>query len=223
MYGVSPNLLILDTHRSENLTSHKNLLYCVLGRLLLAASSVQALLLVISMEMTVSLCSQWHWGSLFRVLRSSTSLLFFCPRLSLSANFKFFCRRRLVKAAQSWPWLSTYCDIKAPSLLVVYSFDLLVVMEKTCIIVNCAIMNLFPLKIYRLLFKSWSNFAGLGAFLVVSIGLNILKESWFIESALSLPFFISWEKVHLWTIDSAEANSEKISTISCRYCGTPAT
>jgi hypothetical protein len=47
-----------------------------------------------------------------------------------SANFKFFCRRLLVKAAQSWPWLNTCCDIKAPSLLIVYSFDLLVLWRK---------------------------------------------------------------------------------------------
>jgi len=71
-----PKLLSLDTHHSEKLTSHKNLLCFVLDHLLLAASSVKALLLVTSVEITVSLCSQWQWGSVLRVLRSSTSLLF---------------------------------------------------------------------------------------------------------------------------------------------------
>jgi hypothetical protein len=38
-----------------------------------------------------------------------------------------------------------------------------------------------------------------------------------------VPFFFAWEKLHLCMIDSAEANSEKMSTTSCRYYSAPAT
>ena len=60
MYCVTSQPPDLDIHLSDKLTSHKNLLCFVLDRLLLAESFVHALLLVISVEITVSLFTQWH-------------------------------------------------------------------------------------------------------------------------------------------------------------------
>lgn len=124
-----PNLLILDIHYSEKLFTK---ICCVLFW------TVSCLLHPLSIHYCFSLVWKLQFyfvlngtGTIFSGFVVFPSVCFFCPRLSLSANFKFFCRRLLVKAAQSWLWLNTCCVIKAPSFLIIYSFDLLVVMEKT--------------------------------------------------------------------------------------------
>lgn len=124
MYGVTSQPSDLET-----LTALRNSLltkiFCVLFW------TVSCLLHPLSMHYCMSLI----WMLQFHCVLNGTgtvcsgyfvlpSVCFSCPRIL------FFCRRLLVKVAQSWPWLNTCCDIKAPSLLIVYSFDLLVLWRK---------------------------------------------------------------------------------------------